>query len=381
VDVAVARLGEELLQLFVEEAEIDASVRGLKFLQELEEGKYVGELLGVEEDISAERTPGAFDVDGKCRRAESRERRRKREPRTLEKSLAFRAEMSRVLGDERSDGGVRSDSGLCFARFAGEGEEIGERQAAPRSAQDGEPCDAVCGMQQSSGECESVLHFRAPVERVKVEGAKRDFGLAGVGLEFFYDGGEMAARAGEDGNTRSLSGKMLLDDAADGNSFLPFVVVFWRLGGLNGGIENLFADDRGVPMDATSSGFANSGGFDKWNVDRIAAVERDSAGGRKDAVEGLVEIFDERLLRAEVGGEAQWGEGDVTEARFVKGAQKTFDTRLSEEIDGLLGVADEEEGLRVAIPGLSEELDEVVLSGGGVLHLVNEQMAEPPAGG
>ena len=66
---------------------------------------------------------------------------------------------------------------------------------------------------------------------------------------------------------------------------------------------------------------------------------------------------------------------------LAHGAEEAFDAGLAEEVDGLLGVADEEEGLGVAVPGAGEQLDEFVLGGGGVLHLVDEQVAERGAGG
>ena len=131
--------------------------------------------------------------------------------------FAFSAELREALRNERGDGGV--------GVFAGEGEEIGERETAPRSAQDGEPGDAVRGMQQCVGEGESVLDFRSFVEGVEVEGAEGDFGLAGVGLELFYNSGEMAARSGEYCNARSLGGEMLLDDATNFHGLLCAMIV------------------------------------------------------------------------------------------------------------------------------------------------------------
>ena len=47
---------------------------------------------------------------------------------------------------------------------------------------------------------------------------------------------------------------------------------------------------------------------------------------------------------------------------------------MAEEVDGLARVADQEDGLRVAVPGFGEHFDEVVLAGGGILHLVDEQV-------
>ena len=79
-------------------------------------------------------------------------------------------------------------------------------------------------------------------------------------------------------------------------------------------------------------------------------------------------------MRAEVGGEVQGAERDVAEALLGHGAEEAFDAGLAEEVDGLLGIADEEEGLAVAVPGAGEQLDEFVLARGGVLHLVDEEL-------
>ena len=40
-----------------------------------------------------------------------------------------------------------------------------------------------------------------------------------------------------------------------------------------------------------------------------------------------------------------------------------------------LGSADEEDGLADAVPAVGEAFDELVLAGGGVLHLVDEEVA------
>jgi hypothetical protein len=68
--------------------------------------------------------------------------------------------------------------------------------------------------------------------------------------------------------------------------------------------------------------------------------------------------------------------GRLAETFGAGGADEALDARLAEEIDGLAWIADEEDGLGVAVPGFGEQLDEVVLAGGGVLHLVDEQMLE-----
>ena len=42
----------------------------------------------------------------------------------------------------------------------------------------------------------------------------------------------------------------------------------------------------------------------------------------------------------------------------------------------MLGVADEEDGLAEAIPALGEELEELVLGGGGILHFIDEEVLD-----
>ncbi len=105
----------------------------------------------------------------------------------------------------------------------------------------------------------------------------------------------------------------------------------------------------------------------------------------KELGEVVIEGLDEGGLGAEVGGEMEGGEGEGVgcggEAAGVHGVDEALDAGLAEEVDGLLGVADEEDGLAVAVPALGEELEELVLRGGGVLHLVDEKMLEVHVGG
>ena len=95
----------------------------------------------------------------------------------------------------------------------------------------------------------------------------------------------------------------------------------------------------------------------------------------------MVEVIDQSALRAEVSREAEAREGKVAEALGVHGADDSLDACLAEEIDGLARVADQEDGLSVAVPALGKEFDEFVLGGGGVLHLVDEEVLEACAEG
>jgi hypothetical protein len=93
----------------------------------------------------------------------------------------------------------------------------------------------------------------------------------------------------------------------------------------------------------------------------------------------LIEIIDQSALRAEVRREAKARERQVAEALGVHGTDESLDPRLTEEVDGLAWVADQEDGLPVAVPALGKEFDELVLGGGGVLHLVDEEVLESRA--
>ena len=99
----------------------------------------------------------------------------------------------------------------------------------------------------------------------------------------------------------------------------------------------------------------------------------------EDEGEILVEASNEIVLRAEVGGELKPREGHVAEKAGAGGVHEALDARLAEEVDGLAGIADEEDSLGVAVPGFGEHFDEIVLAGGGVLHLVDQQMLEARA--
>ena len=84
---------------------------------------------------------------------------------------------------------------------------------------------------------------------------------------------------------------------------------------------------------------------------------------REDEAEVAVELIDQGALGAEVCGEAEACEGQVAEALGVHGLDEAFDAGLAEEVDGLAGVADQEDGLSIAVPVSGEEFKELVLGG------------------
>ena len=99
----------------------------------------------------------------------------------------------------------------------------------------------------------------------------------------------------------------------------------------------------------------------------------------EDEIEVAVELFDESVLGAEVCGEPQAREGQVAEALGAHGPDEALDPRLAEEVDGLARIADQEDGLPVAVPVGREQFDELVLAGGGVLHLIDQEVLQARA--
>ncbi len=122
-------------------------------------------------------------------------------------------------------------------------------------------------------------------------------------------------------------------------------------------------------------GGPRGGGGDERDVDG-GGCQGGVVGRGKDLLEGGVKSVDQGRLRAEVCGQAKGIDGELAEEAVIHHAAKAFHTRLPELIDGLLGVADEEEGLRHAVPASGECLEKLILAGGGVLHFVDEQMLE-----
>jgi hypothetical protein len=132
----------------------------------------------------------------------------------------------------------------------------------------------------------------------------------------------------------------------------------------------------GVPGEAGGVGGRGKRGV---GVDVRRRIGRAAVIVREDKAEVFVELNDEIALGAEVCGETERGEGNVAKASGGYGMDKALDARLAEEIDGLVRVPNEEDGLRVAVPGLGEEFEEFVLAGGSVLHLVDQEMLEARA--
>ena len=99
----------------------------------------------------------------------------------------------------------------------------------------------------------------------------------------------------------------------------------------------------------------------------------------EDEIEVAVELFDESELRAEVCGEAKARERQVADAPGAHGPDEALDARLAEEVDGLAGVAHQKNGLPVAVPVGGEQFDQLVLAGGSVLHLIDQEVLQARA--
>ena len=123
-----------------------------------------------------------------------------------------------------------------------------------------------------------------------------------------------------------------------------------------------------------------AGGVGGGELD-AAAVVRGEDGG-----EGAVELFDQRGDGTEVGGERDEVEGEggwVGDLRAGEFETDFFDAGeelgvgVAKEVDGLHGVADEEEGAASTVgPGAEDAGEELVLAAAGVLELVDEEVMD-----
>ena len=260
----------------------------------------------------------------------------------------------------------------------GEQMQVGECEAADRCAEEREPGGAVGWMQERAGECEEVEDLLAFAERLDLDGPVWD--RAGL-LEGPDDGKQVRPRLDQDGDFRRLRPAVVgapgLDDVADGLGVPGGLFV--AVGGGNAQGERVKVPGYRSEEDGGGCGGGLAGGFSGSVRDggRLGGV----AGGGEDSGEVLVEGVDKIGLGAEVRGEVQGGEGQLVQAAAMHGLDEALDPRLAKKIDGLLGVADEEDGAGGAIPATGEELDELVLGGGGVLHFVDEQMLKRGSGG
>ena len=261
------------------------------------------------------------------------------------------------------------------------------REAAPGGAQEGEPGGAVGGVEQGAGEGEEVEDLLALGEGFDFDGAVGDGGAAASPLK----ASTMSERwvrvrtrtAMLPGLGCGLRGGVWLrqcfDDAADlagrsrGAGRGGRCGACWRVGGRRAG---RWCASRRPAAEGAAGGRRRRGVGDGSRL----AGSADASGkseARSRALKCSTRVGWERKLavrrRAVSGRSPSWP--------VAHGVEEALDAGLAEEVDGLLGVADEEDGLGVAVPALGEELDELVLAGGGVLHLVDEEVLEAHAGG
>src|SRR5665213_440204 len=101
-------------------------------------------------------------------------------------------------------------------------------------------------------------------------------------------------------------------------------------------------------------------GMDEAEAAFVGGIIR---GRSENAAEIVIELIDESPLRTEVGGEGERRDRKLAEETGFKRLYKPLDTRLTEEVDGLIRVADEEYSLRVTVPGRGEMLQQFILTG------------------
>ena len=141
--------------------------------------------------------------------------------------------------------------------------------------------------------------------------------------------------------------------------------------GASVGVEGVGVPDATAVLMVEVAGVADC--FDGGEGDGACGL---GLGRCEDAGEVVIEAADETCLGAEVCRKAEGAEVEGAEASLVHGAHEALHTGLAKQVDGLLWVADEEDGAALAGPVLREQAEQVVLAGGGVLHLVDEEVLQ-----
>ena len=166
--VAGAGFGVEALDVGGEEVEVDAAAEVPRTSRRaLRKRSTLVSCFGVESGVAAEGAPGAFDpawrsahaaalLEGGFEDGEG----------AVEEVLTFGAEEIAARGDDGGEAIRWQGSGWAAV---GDGEEVGEAEAAPRGVEDGEPGDAVGGVEERAGEGEGVEDFGALAELFDVE--------------------------------------------------------------------------------------------------------------------------------------------------------------------------------------------------------------------
>jgi hypothetical protein len=202
-------LGEEVVELSIERGGGRDDAVGGDGVEEGEIDFGIFESGGIDAAGTAEGTPGALDpgsegwgfrqtpaeVEGAAEDIDG----------TCEALLAVFGEEVAALVVEFRDGEVFE----CLVVGAGKEVEVREGEAAPWGAEDGEPRDAIHGMEQGAGEGAEVEEFLTLGEVFDFDGAKGNVAMAEEGDDLR----EMVASADEDSDTILIAGGAGLLDA------------------------------------------------------------------------------------------------------------------------------------------------------------------------
>jgi hypothetical protein len=257
------------------------------------------------------------------------------------------------------------DGKILAVAIVGAGEEvqIGEGEAAPGRAQDGEPRDPIHGMEQGAGEGEEIAELLTLGEALDFDGAEGDAALAQERDEFE----EVGAGAHEDGDAvLAMLGagaldrwEIALEDLEDAAGFLAAGVETFCASGLAVG------DELRVDVDARGArGWIRRGCESKG--DRSGAGR---CGRGADGLEEFVERRSKAGVRAEIDGELNGVALDAVVGRpesVLANVREELDLSLAKHVDGLHGIADQKDrtfaGVGSRVPGFEEFRDEVVLT-------------------
>ena len=328
---------------------------------------------------TAERAPGAVDPGGEGGRFGLTPAEIEGAAEDLrgagEALLTIRGEQVQVAIDKLKD--RHGSEGAMVG--ASEDVEVGESEAAPGRAQNGEPGDAVHGMQEGAGEREQIAELLAGGEGIDFNGAEGDAAIAEQRDQLM----EVRAIADEHGDAvfgagcAGLfdAGEMSLDDVKDVASFLA------------AGLETFFAGRAaGSAADELRADVDGLAGGRACRRDGGRKVHGGGAGRRgfgANALEEAVERCGEAGVGAKIDGKP---DGVAMDAIFVPAEAVVADVGeelnfgLAKHVDRLHGIADEEGGAMLArigsrIPRGEKPVDELVLAAGSVLELVDEEMA------
>src|SRR5882672_808795 len=309
---------EATVDLVLERREIDLA-RLFQALKLVEEDLGVLEVgLALDARRTAEREPRALDALAQGTAQPVLPQRRQDLAHAVDAPLAVGREMGDVahpVEDQVFPAGKLAAA--LFGAPGGEKQQVGEREAAPRRAQDGEPGDAIAEVQERARQRVEVLHDLPLAELLDVEGAEAHARF----LERRHDLVEVRAVADQD----RLAARSLPDDSNDLFRFL-FPVVAAMPGHGHAGEGRLVRRSGKV----------------RHGAQRLVLLRGEHARER------LVEPLHEAFLRAAVGAELDRLERHRTDARMLC-LEEERDFRFAEAVDGLHRVADQEQRAAISL--------------------------------